>query len=129
LTSHEFRPFPSNQPGLLLDFLRDGKWIMYVNYLDNTLWRSRLDGSEQLQLTSPPMNSLLPRWSPDGRQIAFGAQQPGKPWQVCIVSADGGAIQTPVPGKGQQNEPSWSPDGNSLLFGGGYIPSRQKRHG
>ena len=36
-----------------------------------SLWRSRIDGSEKRQLTSPPMAVMNPRWSPDGKLIAF----------------------------------------------------------
>ena len=52
-----------------LDFSRDGKWVVYVTTPDRALWRSRVDGSERLQLTSPPNSPLLPHWSPDGTQI------------------------------------------------------------
>ncbi len=41
------------------------------------LWRSRVDGSEKIQLTVPPMRTGAPRWSPDGKQIAFHAVLPG----------------------------------------------------
>src|SRR5262249_18354207 len=45
-----------------LDFSPDGKWVVYVTLPEGTLWRSRLDGSQQLQLTNKPMVSGLPRW-------------------------------------------------------------------
>jgi len=45
-------------------------------------------------------------------------QSPGKPWQVCIVRAEGGEVQRPVPDRRDQADPSWSPDGSSLAFGG-----------
>ena len=43
-----------------LDFSPDGGWVTYVSYPDLTLWRSRMDGSERLQLTFPPMRAALP---------------------------------------------------------------------
>ena len=43
-----------------LQFSHDGKWIAYVTYPDRMLWRSRTDGSERLQLTTPPMRAFLP---------------------------------------------------------------------
>ena len=42
-----------------LDFSRDGEWVCYVTYPEFSLWRSKLDGSQRLQLTFPPMQSWL----------------------------------------------------------------------
>src|SRR5208283_4017347 len=46
--SREFQPFfrgsQSELQASAVDFSRDGKWIAYVNYLDNCVWRSRPDG-------------------------------------------------------------------------------------
>ena len=41
---------------LLFDptFSSDGKWVAYASYPDYTLWRSRTDGTDRLQLTDPP---------------------------------------------------------------------------
>ncbi len=100
-----------------LEFSRDGQWVAYVSYPEGTLWRSRPDGSQRLQLSFSPMLTVLPRWSPDGKQIAFMGHIPGKPWQIFLVPAGGGAIQSPLPGETNKANPDWSPDGNSLLFG------------
>jgi Tol biopolymer transport system component len=95
---------------------RDGQWIAYTSFPDRALWRSRIDGSEKLQLTLPPMDAYLPRWSPDGRQIAFYARAPGPPFQIYTVSADGGAPQRPVPSDQQQIDPGWSKTGTELMY-------------
>jgi len=52
-----------------LSFSKDGQWVAYASYPDGTLWRSRTDGSERLQLSVPPMAALSPQWSPDGNFI------------------------------------------------------------
>ena len=52
----------------LMDFSRDGKWVVYVSNQDATLWRSRVDGSERLQLTYKPVSAFLLHWSPYGTQ-------------------------------------------------------------
>jgi Tol biopolymer transport system component len=118
----EFRSFfPGAQADIqasAVDFSRDGQWIAYVSYPDGNLWRSRPDGSERLQLTYPPLLANMPRWSPDGIRIAFMGQTPGKPWQVYLVSTEGGAVERPLPEERDQADPSWSPDGSSLVFGG-----------
>jgi Tol biopolymer transport system component len=59
----------------------------------------------------------LPRWSPDGRQIACADQQPGRPWKIFLVSADGGTPQEVFAEKENQNDVDWSPDGKQLVFG------------
>src|SRR5262249_25982134 len=65
-----------------LDFSRDGTWVVYVTYPEGSLWRCKVDGSQRLQLTYPPMRASLPRWSPDGKQIVFTAGGAGKPWKI-----------------------------------------------
>src|SRR5262249_6646111 len=47
-----------------LDVSKDDQWVAYVSYPEGVLWRSRVDGSQRLQLTSLPMQAWLPRWSP-----------------------------------------------------------------
>lgn len=94
----------------------DGKWITYTSFPDRTLWRSRVDGSDKLQLTLSPLEAYLPRWSPDGSQIAFYARMPEKPFQVYIVPAGGGTPQRPIPSDRQQIDPTWARNGRELMF-------------
>ena len=84
---------------------------------EGTLWRSRIDGSERLQLTNAPMFAILPRWSPDGKQIVFSAGQIGKPWKIFLVSAQGGAAQELLSENLSEMDPTWSPDGKRIAFG------------
>jgi eukaryotic-like serine/threonine-protein kinase len=120
--SDELRPYLSGLSASAADFSRDGKWVTYMSFSEKTLWRSRLDGSDRLQLTYPPMAVHMPRWSPDGRQIAFMGIQPGKPWQIYLVPSDGGTVHQPIPGERNEADPSWSPDGGSLAFGSFPVP-------
>ena len=77
-----------------LDFSRDGEWVTYVNFPEGSLWRSRIDGSQRLQLTFSPMRAFLPRWAPDGKRIAFAGTVPGKPYNIYTVSPEGGSPPT-----------------------------------
>ncbi|HZS04308.1 MAG TPA: protein kinase [Blastocatellia bacterium] len=104
-----------------LDFSRDGEWVTYVSYPEGSLWRSKVDGSQRLQLSFPPMRVGLPRWSPDGQQIVFMARLPGKGMKTYLVLAEGGIPQQQTPGERSELDPCWSPDGNSLVFWSGGI--------
>jgi Tol biopolymer transport system component len=119
--SQQFLPYLSGISAFQLGFSKDGQWVAYSSYPDGTLWRSKVDGTERLQLTSAPMVVLQPQWSPDGKQIAFGAAMPGKRMHVYIVSADGGVPKEVTKGERDESFPNWSQDGNSLFFGNGRI--------
>jgi eukaryotic-like serine/threonine-protein kinase len=115
--SHEFVPFLSGISAGELDYSRDGKWIIYVTYPDNTLWRSHADGSDRVQLTYPPVAVGLPRWSPDGTQIAYLDVRPGRPWTIFVVPAEGGSAREVLSEARGQSDPVWSPDGKKLIIG------------
>ena len=113
------RQFVSYLSGLSaegLNFSADGEWISYVTYPEGDLWRSKVDGSERLQLSFPPQRARNARWSPDGKRIAFQSQLPGKPWKIHLVSRDGGNPQQLMTEEREESNPGWSPDGNSLVF-------------
>jgi Tol biopolymer transport system component/DNA-binding winged helix-turn-helix (wHTH) protein len=100
-------------------FSPDGKWIAYVSYPEMTLWKSRTDLSDKMQLTFPPVRAFAPRWSPDSSQIAFGDVQFHRPWKVYLVSASGGDSPKPVEPSNADavdTDPMWTPDGKSIIF-------------
>jgi Tol biopolymer transport system component/DNA-binding winged helix-turn-helix (wHTH) protein len=99
------------------DFSPDGQWVAYVTHPQGNLWRSRLDGSDRRQLTFSPMGPILvPRWSPDGRFLAF--MEWGVQKKIYLVSADGGAPMLLLSGDFQPTDPNWSPDGKFLVYAG-----------
>jgi Tol biopolymer transport system component/DNA-binding winged helix-turn-helix (wHTH) protein len=115
--SHQFVPFLGGISAAELDFSRDGKWVAYVSHPNSTLWRSHVDGSERRQLTSAASWVLMPRWSPDGTQIAFVDDQTGPLWKMFLISAQGGTPQEVLAENEHQMDPNWSPDGRQLVFG------------
>lgn len=119
--SGKFAPFLGGISAEYVAFSKDGQWVTYVSYREGTLWRSKVDGSERLQLTYPPMYPVLPRWSPDGKKIIFFefALSADKPARMYEISSEGGTPQALLPNdNSQQLDPNWSPDGSKIIFSG-----------
>jgi Tol biopolymer transport system component/DNA-binding winged helix-turn-helix (wHTH) protein len=113
--SKGFRPFTAT-PGALAALPSEDGTKTAVLKSDWTLWRTKGDGSAALQLTEAPLQVSQPRWSPDGRLIAFEAHRFGKPVRAYAVSADGGPIQEIFALQGEQSVPAWSPDGTQIAL-------------
>ena len=112
-----------------VDFSRDGQWIAYIVLPEGSLWRSKRDGTERLQLTSS--SAATPRWSPDGKQIAFsqgitawnnfpafyGTRFTGTGMKIDVIPAQGGTPEEIVSSQHWVIDPVWSSDGNHIAFG------------
>lgn len=120
-----FHPILPGVSGAYLAFSGDGQWMTYTNTLDDSLWRSRPDGSEPSQLTKPPMAIEVSSWSPDSRRIAFTGREPGKPWRIFLIDRDGGPMEEAGEGNDDQGAPSWSPDGKELVYGNLFCEKTQ----
>jgi Tol biopolymer transport system component len=115
--SREFAPFLPDISGIDVDFSRDGRRIAYVRVRDQTLWISDPDGAHSQRVDIQAYEVELPRWSPDGKWLAFMAESPQKPWRIFVVSADGGIPHEASTGHDSQGAPTWSPDGKWLVYG------------
>jgi eukaryotic-like serine/threonine-protein kinase len=114
----QFAPYLGGISASHVAFSNDGRWITYVDYPSSTLWRSRIDGSEKLQLTPDGMVVVQPHWSPDGSRIAFTALSKGRPWRIYSVKLTGGEPPEPFLVETQSELQSvWSADGKSIIFG------------
>lgn len=100
----------------------DGKWVAYsvakpdlpANHLVHNIWLVPTAGGEPRQITQGGSDER-PRWSPDGRSIAFISSRDNA-GQVYILSLAGGEARGLTSlSTGADNE-IWSPDGKSIAF-------------
>jgi Tol biopolymer transport system component/DNA-binding winged helix-turn-helix (wHTH) protein len=98
-----------------LSFSPDGQWVVYVSVPEGTLWRSKVDGSNRVQLTDPSLWTGLPRWSPDGKQIVFMGRTLNTGWRAYLISSSGAARDL-IPSAPVGFDPNWSPDGKSIVL-------------
>jgi serine/threonine protein kinase/Tol biopolymer transport system component len=91
----------------------DREWMAYTEYPSRHLWKSRLDGSEKLQLTNS--YAVMEQWSPDGKWLVYSD------WKhLFLVSSDGGPAQVLPPDGRTPIAPTWSSDGKTIAFS--YFP-------
>ncbi len=114
---HSFATVLSGISATDLDFSPDGAWVSYVAIPDGTLWRSRADGSERLQLTFAPERAALPKWAPDGKQIAYVSIRAGQPSQIKLIGVRGGSSAPVFAENRGQIDANWSADGQTMVFG------------
>jgi len=107
----------------------DGAWVAYtVSGLDpvqdgtrKDLWMARWDGTRQVRLTVGPDHAGTPRWSPDGRHLAFlaarGSEAERKDGaQVWLLDLAGGEARKLSSIPGGVTDLAWSPDGTRMVL-------------
>ena len=102
-------PFLGGLPALEFVVSPDRQWMAYTEYPSLHLWKSRLDGSDAVQLTKVP--AYMEQWSPDGKWIAYSDWR-----KIYRISADGGVPEKVMPEGDFEVIPTWSPDGKSIYF-------------
>jgi dipeptidyl aminopeptidase/acylaminoacyl peptidase len=78
------------------------------------IWCFPLDGSPPLQMTRGPGADESPRWSPDGRRLAFLSSRAGSP-QVYVMPRDGGEARQVSRLPQSVSNLRWAPDGTSFV--------------
>jgi dipeptidyl aminopeptidase/acylaminoacyl peptidase len=89
---------------------KSGKRISHV-------WRVGLSGGQPLQITNGTDNETGPRWSPDGKTIAFIAKRGDDEFeQIYLLSTDGGEARRLTAHGSKVSDVSWAADGSALYF-------------
>jgi dipeptidyl aminopeptidase/acylaminoacyl peptidase len=103
----------------------DGRWVAYTvtraiketDKNDTDVWMVSWNGREQIQVTSTPESESAPRWSPDGRYLAFlSSRQGSKHAQVWLLNRTGGEALKITDIKATVSDLAWSPDSRQMVL-------------
>jgi DNA-binding winged helix-turn-helix (wHTH) protein/Tol biopolymer transport system component len=100
-----------------MDFSLDGQWVVYAARENGTLWKSRIDGSNRVQLMSGATGAFAPHWSPDQKEILFTGFLLDKQPRLYVVSAQGGSPKPVLPTANRWASVSgdWRTDGRQIV--------------
>ena len=86
------------------------------NRVSRTLVALDLADGSQRELTPGNHNDTSPRWSPDGRFLAFVSDRGGSEQLWLLPFTDGGEARAVTSGDGGVSAPTWAPDGRRIAF-------------
>ena len=104
----------------------DGKWVAYTlatvdtvaDKRDTDIWMASLDGKEEVRVTTSSEAETSPRWSPDGRYLAFLSGRPGtgknKGTQIWLLDRRGGEAQQITDSKARISAMDWAPNSKRM---------------
>lgn len=103
----------------------DGQRVVFVvtilsekrdEYLSN-IWLTQISGRTLRRYTAGPGRDTMPRWSPDGQQLAFlSSRHPEQTPQLYVMPADGGEARCLTEMANGIDNLAWSPDSTQLVF-------------
>ena len=101
----------------------DGKWVAFVvtvidkeaNKSNSDIWIVPASGGDPRRLTASPSADNTPRWSPDGKKLAFISSRGGTP-QIWMINPEGGEAWPVTTISTGASGIVWSPDGKKMAF-------------
>ncbi len=104
----------------------DGGWVAYTVSVpdtgkdenDSDVWMTSWDGGRTLQLTRSPADEHAPRWSPDGRYLAFLSDRDDshESDQLWLLDRSGGEAERITDLPGGVSDFAWAPDGRRVAL-------------
>src|SRR5687768_4242646 len=103
----------------------DGRQVLYVvdrpDWKENRrvghVWRANADGSAAVQITYGQRGETSPRWSPDGKRIAFLTRRgDNEDTQLYLLENEGGEARQVMKHAAAVSNIEWAPDGTSIFF-------------
>ncbi len=102
----------------------DGAWVAFVkltvdkvsNGYRRAIWLAPTSGGKPRPFTSGTRQDHSPRWSPDGKQLAFVSNRAGDKPQLYVIDLNGGEARQLTDMRQGATDPAWSPDGTSIVF-------------
>jgi dipeptidyl aminopeptidase/acylaminoacyl peptidase len=128
----ELRGMTAEDVGQLVDvsdprLSPDGRTVAFVvstidldaNEYRNRIWLAAADGSSPPRaFTAGDGRDRVPRWSPDGRELAFVSHREDKGSELYVIpTIGGGEVRKVCAWPEEIDDVAWSPDGRTLAFG------------
>lgn len=79
------------------------------------IWTAPINGGVSVRVTRSVTAESHPRWSPDGRMLAFASQRNGR-WNLFVTGADGGSVKQVTYAPVDDREYDWLPDSSGLVL-------------
>jgi Tol biopolymer transport system component len=113
LTTSEYNNFPAS-------WSPDGKLLAFVEVHPTTgfdIWVLQLNDRKAKPFLQTPFNESVPRFSPDGRWLAYISNESGR-WEIYVQSYPGPGGKWQISTEGG-TEPVWNPNGRELFYRSG----------